>query len=259
MKKLFSNHFAVALSLVAVTLFALTGAACSTTTETNTNSRTDNGNATVTSTPMSTPTPSGSMPGMSGMMKSSPNAASAPYDLQFLDTMTGHHQGAIDMARPAEQKAQHAELKTFAAKIVSDQQKEIAQMKAWRSQWYAGKPEAMNMEMPGMMDSMKGMDMKGMNAASGNEFDLMFLDMMTPHHTGAVAMAKEALTRAEHTEIKNLARQIIDAQEKEIAQMNKWKAAWGGAKTETVNSHKEGEHHDATTGHKPGDMHPPKP
>jgi len=169
------------------------------------------------------------MSGMPHMMSSSPNAASAPYDLQFIDTMTAHHQGAIDMARPAEKKAGHAELKTFAAKIVADQQKEIAQMKVWRDAWYAGKPEAMNMEMPGMMDSMKGMDMKGMNAASGNEFDLMFLDMMTPHHAGATAMAKEALTRAEHPELKTLARQIIAAQETEIAQMNKWKAAWGGA------------------------------
>ena len=231
MKKLFSNYIFLAVSLFAVTLFALSGAACSTTTETNTNSRTatSNGNATVTSTPASTPSHDGSMPGMSHMMQSSPNAASAPYDLQFLDTMTAHHQGAIDMARPAEQKAQHAELKAFATKIVADQQKEIAQMKAWRDQWYAGKPEAMNMEMPGMMDSMKGMDMKAMNAASGNEFDIMFLDMMTPHHSGAVAMAKEALTKAEHAEIKNLARQIIAAQEQEIAQMNKWKAAWGGA------------------------------
>lgn len=239
MKNLFSNHFVVALSLVAVTLLALTGAACSTTTDTNTNSRTANANggATATSTPMSTPSPTGSMSGMPGMMPSSPNAASAPYDLQFIDTMTAHHQGAIDMARPAEQKAQHAELKAFAAKIVADQQKEIAQMKGWRDQWYAGKPEAMNMEMPGMMDSMKGMDMKAMNSASGNSFDLMFLDMMTPHHAGATAMAREALTRAERPEIKNLARQIIAAQEKEIAQMNQWKTAWGGAKTDHPTSH----------------------
>ena len=40
---------------------------------------------------------------MSGMMdmKSSPNAASQPYDLQFLDTMSHHHQGAIVMAETA--------------------------------------------------------------------------------------------------------------------------------------------------------------
>jgi uncharacterized protein (DUF305 family) len=167
---------------------------------------------------------------MPGMMKSSRNAASAPYDLQFIDTMTEHHQSAIDMAKLAEMNAQHAEEKSLARDIVAAQQKEISQMKSWRDQWYAGKPPAMNMEMPGMMDAMKGMDMTMMKAMSGNAFDLMFIDRMTQHHQGAVTMAREALTKSEHPEIKKLGQQIIDAQEKEIAQMNKWKAAWSGAK-----------------------------
>jgi len=259
MNKLFSNYFVGTLLLL---LAALSGAACSTTSETNTNTTT--GKTTPTPAAVSA-SPAGQMPGNMGgmdhsMMQSSPNAASAPYDLQFLDTMSGHHQAAIEMARPVETKAQHAELKELARNIIRDQEREISQMKEWRNQWFKDKPQAMNMEMPGMMDSMKGMDMKGMNAATGNAFDLMFIDMMTAHHQGAVTMAREALTRAEHPEIKRLAQAIIDAQDKEIAQMSKWKAAWGGgsAKESGATSHKEGERHDASTGHKPGDMHPPK-
>ncbi len=162
-------------------------------------------------------------------MKSSPNAASAPYDLQFLDTMTHHHQGALDMAKVAVGKTQNQELKAFAQKIIADQNKEIAQMKEWREKWYAGKPSAMNMEMPGMGDGMKmmmGDGMKKFEAASGKEFDLMFLDMMTPHHQGAVTMGREALTKAEHQEIKTLSNNIIKAQEAEIKQMQMWKTAW---------------------------------
>ena len=34
-------------------------------------------------------------------MTSSPNGSSAPYDLQFIDTMLAHHQGAIETAREA--------------------------------------------------------------------------------------------------------------------------------------------------------------
>jgi uncharacterized protein (DUF305 family) len=169
-----------------------------------------------------------SMSGMSDM-KSSPDAAKQPYDLQFLDTMSAHHQSAIDMAETAVKKTQNQELKAFAQKIIADQNKEIAQMKDWREKWYAGKPMAMNMEMPGMNDSMKmmmGDGMKKYEAATGKEFDLMFLDMMTPHHQGATVMAKEALTKAEHAEIKTLANQIIKAQEAEIKQMNDWKAKW---------------------------------
>ncbi len=162
-------------------------------------------------------------------MKSSPNAASQPYDLQFIDTMTHHHQGAIGMAKMALMKSQNAELKKFAQKIIDDQNKEIAQMKGWREKWYAGKPRAMNMEMSGMGDSMKmvmGDGMKKMEAATGKDFDNHFLEMMTPHHQGATTMAKESLTKAEHPEIKTLANQIIKAQEAEIKQMADWKAKW---------------------------------
>ena len=197
----------------------------------NTTSNTNSAVITTPSPAATSPSPSMAMNNeMPGMMKSSRNAASAPYDLQFIDTMTEHHQSAIDMAKMAEMNAQHAEVKSLARGIVAAQQKEISQMKSWRDQWYAGKPRAMNMEMPGMMDAMKGMDMTMMKAMSGNAFDLMFIDGMTPHHQGAVTMAREALTKSEHPEIKKLAQQIIDAQEKEIAQMNKWKAAWSGTK-----------------------------
>jgi len=54
-------------------------------------------------------------------MKSSPNAASQPYDLQFIGTMSAHHKSAIDMAEMAIKKSNNAELKTFAQKIIDDQ------------------------------------------------------------------------------------------------------------------------------------------
>jgi len=50
--------------------------------------------------------------------------------------------------------------------------------------------------------------MKKMEAPGGNLLDLRFLDMMTPHHQGAITMSKEALDRAEHAEIKTLANKI---------------------------------------------------
>lgn len=156
-------------------------------------------------------------------MKSSPDAASQPFDLQFIDTMTAHHNSAIGMARMAVDKTQNAELKAFAQKIISDQTKENAQMTAWREKWYAGKPMAMNMEMSGMMQSMP--DMKKLGTADGKVFDIAFLDAMIPHHIGAVQMAKDALAKAEHPEIKTLANQIVKAQEAEIKKMQEWKAA----------------------------------
>ncbi|MBA2335506.1 MAG: DUF305 domain-containing protein [Blastocatellia bacterium] len=158
-------------------------------------------------------------------MKSDANAASQPYDLQFLDTMTAHHTGAVEMAKLVDGRTQNADMKKFAADIIRDQEKEIAQMTGWREKWFAGKPPAMNMEMPGMADSMK-MDMPKLTSSKNKEFDLAFIDMMTPHHAGAVTMAKEALTKAEHPEIKSLANQIIKAQETEMKMMADWKTKW---------------------------------
>jgi len=158
-------------------------------------------------------------------MKSDANAASAPYDLQFIDTMTAHHSGALDMAKMVDGRTQNADLKKFAAQIIKEQEKEIAEMKDWREKWFKGAPRAINMEMPGMMDSMK-MDMSKLSGAKDKAFDLMFIEMMTAHHTGAVSMAKEALTKSEKPEIKTLAGNIIKAQEAEIKMMNEWKEKW---------------------------------
>lgn len=157
-------------------------------------------------------------------MKSSPDAASQPYDLQFIDTMSEHHRSAIEMAKMAVEKSQNPELKSFAQKIFSDQDKENAQLKHWREKWFAGKPMAVNMEMGGMTASMPAM--KKLETPTGKEFDLAFLDAMIAHHTGAVAMAKEARAKAERTEVKTMADQIIKAQEAEIKKMQDWKAAW---------------------------------
>lgn len=159
-------------------------------------------------------------------MASSSNAASAPYDLQFLDTMAAHHQGAIDMAIPAETKAQHPEVSKLAKAIIADQKREIDQMKAWREKWFTGAASAINMEMPGMNDSMKGMDMKLLESASGNAFDLAFINQMIPHHEGAVVMAEQALQKSTKPEIKTLAAAIIRAQETEIDEMKRWRANW---------------------------------
>lgn len=192
-------------------MLALLYAGCSSEGERTTVTRTD------VTTPASQPTHKTDGPPATGQ-------ADAPYDLQFIDTMTKHHEGAIAMAQMAEKKASSPAIKSFAQKIVADQQKEIAQMNKWRQAWYPGKPSADSMEMPGMKDSMQGMDsMKKMATMQGEEFDHHFVDMMIPHHQGAITMAKETVQKAEHPEIRVLANQIIAAQDKEVAMMGEWK------------------------------------
>lgn len=152
-----------------------------------------------------------------------PAAASAPYDLQFIDTMIVHHLGAVEMATIAQSKLRNETLRALARTIPADQQREIRQMRAWRKEWYPGAPSAENMMMPGMGGSM--MDMSHMKTmAAGPAYDAMFIDMMIPHHQGAVQMGENALAKAEHPEVKELAKKIVDAQTREIEMMKKLRA-----------------------------------
>nr|WP_315870975.1 DUF305 domain-containing protein [Trichocoleus desertorum] len=58
------------------------------------------------------------------------------------------------------------------------------------------------------------------------DFDLRFVDAMTPHHEGAVTMAQDALTKSKRPEIQKLAQDIIAAQKQEIGELKQWRQAW---------------------------------
>ncbi|HEY1085547.1 MAG TPA: DUF305 domain-containing protein [Candidatus Saccharimonadales bacterium] len=60
----------------------------------------------------------------------------------------------------------------------------------------------------------------------GDEYDKAFITNMISHHQAAVDMAKLSEDRAKHEEIKQLSRDIISAQEKEITEMRQWQASW---------------------------------
>ena len=79
-----------------------------------------------------------------------------------------------------------------------------------------------SMSMADMMHSMNA-ELQG---KTGDAFDQAFLSEMIIHHQGAVEMAQLALTNAKHQEIKDLAKAIIVAQNKEIADMKGWAKAW---------------------------------
>ena len=153
------------------------------------------------------------------------------YDLHFIDMMRMHHRDGIAMGRIAEKKGSTPAVRAFAKRTADGQEKELLELKQHRDHWYPGAPEmdhSQMMAMPGMAGhaNMK-MDIQGdiakLQAATGKTFDRLFLDMMIPHHQMAIDLSKEAITRAEHSELKEMARLGIIKQQKEIAEMKRLK------------------------------------
>jgi uncharacterized protein (DUF305 family) len=159
--------------------------------------------------------------------------ADANYDLRFIDAMIMHHQGALNMAKEAQQKSKRTEIKKLATDIINAQNQEISQMKQWRTAWYpkAGdQPMAHDATMGHMMamssQQQQAMMMSQDLGKADAEFDLRFINAMIPHHEGAVVMAQDALQKSQRQEIKTLAQAIIKAQEGEIKQMKQWRTTW---------------------------------
>jgi uncharacterized protein (DUF305 family) len=163
-----------------------------------------------------------------------------PYDLHFIDMTILHHQDGIEMAQLAESKTVSAKVKAFATKTAAAQQKDIAELQGHRNHWYAGKPPMDRAMMESMMKSMHpGMNIdmeetrRKLRATSGAAFDRLFLDTMIHHHMMAVDMSRDAVTKAEHAELKAFARNAVTKQQTEIAEMKRLKGV-GTAKKKTV-------------------------
>ena len=158
------------------------------------------------------------MPGMEGMDHGAMMGAAQPSDVQFIDSMIQHHQGAIDMANLALEEAENEELRTMAEDIIAAQEGEIAQMQEWRAEWYPDMPATAGMGMA-MGDMMLSDD-------ASIPFDRRFIEAMISHHRGAIAMAQAVLIQAKREELRTLAEDIISAQEGEISQMQAWNEEW---------------------------------
>ncbi|MFM9862240.1 MAG: DUF305 domain-containing protein [Micropepsaceae bacterium] len=69
-----------------------------------------------------------------------------------------------------------------------------------------------------MMKTMEGMPMMKFTG----DADLDFMSHMRSHHQGAVAMAQVVLANGKDSQVKKLAKEIVTAQEKEIAVIDAW-------------------------------------
>lgn len=163
-------------------------------------------------------------------------------DAMFLRMMIPHHEQAVQMASLAQVKATDPDVKQLASRIRTEQTAEIATMKGWLAAWgqpttmpscpgmhcmpsgtmpsgmmpHGQMPSGMPSMPPGMMSSA---DMAKLKAATGSEFDRLFLQMMITHHQGAIMMAQAELAHGTNPDARALAGRIVHTQQAEIARM----------------------------------------
>ncbi len=159
----------------------------------------------------------GSMMGGGNMQPMGSFDEEKPFDLQFIDQMIMHHEGAIMSSEHMISDSKRPELRKLAASIEKSQNEQIDQMQAMRKEWYPNAERTFGMMDPNRMEEMMGGSMQEM--MGGDATDETFLRMMIPHHQMAVDMSEKALKEAEHPELKDLARQIKDEQSAEIRLM----------------------------------------
>lgn len=173
-------------------------------------------------------------------------------DVAFAREMIPHHRQAIAMARLAEGRAADPRVLDLAARIEAAQDPEIETMSGWLETWGVdgdhmdgGMDDGGPMD-GGVDDGMGGMDhrqggmehgeggmmspddMHALMAATGAEFDRLFLSGMIAHHEGAVQMATEEAANGRNPEALALAGSIRDSQNAEIAEMQQLLTELGG-------------------------------
>jgi uncharacterized protein (DUF305 family) len=161
-------------------------------------------------------------------------------DRAFVREMIPHHQMATEMADMATMDGEHAKIRRLARNIIKAQNAEIRTMKRIAKNLGVTPAETPmdgemsdqtmeDLETLGVTEDESGMAMDMNELHGAKPFDRMFIDMMIPHHQGAIRMARAELAEGENRRLRKIARAIVRDQKKEIRTMNKWREAWYGS------------------------------
>jgi uncharacterized protein (DUF305 family) len=139
--------------------------------------------------------------------------AGNPTDRAFVAEMIPHHESAVRMAEIGRVRGESPFVRQLAEDIIRTQKAEIAILRREDAPHAEAGVKKGSLRMPNDMKDMGG-DTERLQTAA--PFDPPFLKMMVPHHQGAIEMAKAELARGADPELKALALEIIDAQQREI-------------------------------------------
>jgi uncharacterized protein (DUF305 family) len=158
-------------------------------------------------------------------------------DAGFARDMSEHHAQAVQMSQLVMQRTEDEEVRRLAVDITNNQAFERGVMATWLTRW--GVPRAREgdrmqwmvghqahaehdtdlpagVAMPGMASPT---EIQALTDATGQEAEVLFLQLMTTHHLSGVDMAQAALDLARDPEVLAAAQRMVDAQSGEITLM----------------------------------------
>ena len=144
-------------------------------------------------------------------------------DVMFAQMMIPHHEQAIELADIALDPTLMAseQVKTLASQIKLAQDPEIDLMTQWLTDWDQPLMD-MSEEHDMLMDGMLSVDeIAALGQLMGEEFDQAWASAMIAHHKGAIKMAKTVKEDGQSTLVQDLANLIVQAQQSEIAVLEK--------------------------------------
>ncbi|HYN97251.1 MAG TPA: DUF305 domain-containing protein [Pilimelia sp.] len=144
-------------------------------------------------------------------------------DVTFVRMMIPHHRQAVELAGLAPTRARNPQVRAIAERIVVAQGPEIAVLQAWLADRGLTDREPGEHAAEHGHGTMRGMAspqaIKALTAARGDAFDRLFVDLMSAHHEGAIAMCGEVLSAGADEKIQELATNIAADQRIEIVRM----------------------------------------
>ncbi|MEU0083592.1 DUF305 domain-containing protein [Streptomyces sp. NPDC006274] len=169
-----------------------------------------------------------------------PTAASA--DAGFARDMSVHHQQAVEMSFIVRERTQGDEVRRLAYDIANTQANQRGMMLGWLDLWGLPKVQADAEPMAWMGSTsghgghgghgglkagdgalMPGMatkaDVERLSRLSGEQAEILYLQLMIVHHNGGIAMAKGCVEQCEVGVERDLAQGMVDAQVSEVELM----------------------------------------
>lgn len=167
-------------------------------------------------------------------------------DVTYLVMMIEHHSQALEMTDLVPDRYRRDGVERIADRIAAAQDPEISAMESWLEEnifgpardnpahqnfcglegedgHHSGGEDVPLCDLEVDHDDMQGMvseeDMQRLTDAEGDEFDHLFVELMTAHHEGAVAMAVDVLSDGHDQTVMRMANDLIAEQNTEIARM----------------------------------------